>query len=86
MTLLDCLHSQEQEFGPPKTVPEQHGTTQFSLKIPNPQPNPQFDMSCMSCAAFGSPRGFVAADLHANCFAYLEALPHLADRRTQQLM
>jgi hypothetical protein len=25
-------------------------------EIVNPQPNPQFDMSCMTCAAFGSPR------------------------------
>src|SRR5713101_7207550 len=24
-TLLDCLHSHGQEFGPPKTAPEKHG-------------------------------------------------------------
>jgi hypothetical protein len=35
-----------------------HGSVQglLSHKIFNPQPNPQFDMSYMTCAAFGSPR------------------------------
>lgn len=31
-------------------------TELFPGKIFNPQLNPQFDMSCMTCAAFGSPR------------------------------
>ena len=34
-------------------------TRQRAVSFPqifNPQPNPQFDMSYMTCAAFGSPR------------------------------
>jgi hypothetical protein len=57
-----------------------------SLKISNPQPSPQFDMSYITCAASGSLRVFVG---HCktfvghcktySCGAVLAAIPNWAD-------
>jgi hypothetical protein len=38
------------------SLPVEGGVAAFDAKISNLQPNPQFDLTCMTCAAFGNPR------------------------------